>query len=240
MSTEEKVEMADVPLTTAVDGEKTNEQEAATQETKPKKNIFSNLFAKKQKHDALIDADESAEASKEKAKSPVRNWFACRMKKCHTTEHTDSTMPMTIGVNLLDRDEKLINEHIKLSFEDIMAEPDGYHSWDWVWKSTNKLFVGTRKVFYRLLAFIVAFPCALVWALIFALLTCLNVWLLTPLARALAIPAVCIAKVWAFLIQSIFDPIFRSCGLLYSNVHVKRYQLEPYDVPGKFGFNETV
>ncbi|KFD54381.1 hypothetical protein M514_04724 [Trichuris suis] len=224
MSTEEKVEMADVPLTTAVDGEKTTEQEAATQETKPKKNIFSNLFAKKQKHDALIDADETAEASKEKAKSPVRNWFACRMKKCHTTEHTDSTMPMTIG----------------LSFEDIMAEPDGYHSWDWVWKGTNKVFVGTRKVFYRLLAFIVAFPCAVLWALIFALLTCLNVWLLTPLARALAIPAVCIAKVWAFVIQSIFDPLFRSCGLLYSNVNVKRYQFEPFEPTGKFGFSETV
>ncbi|KHJ42291.1 Caveolin [Trichuris suis] len=205
MSTEEKVEMADVPLTTAVDGEKTTEQETATQETKPKKNIFSNLFAKKQKHDALIDADETAEASKEKAKSPIT-----------------------------------YVSPFQLSFEDIMAEPDGYHSWDWVWKGTNKVFVGTRKVFYRLLAFIVAFPCAVLWALIFALLTCLNVWLLTPLARALAIPAVCIAKVWAFVIQSIFDPLFRSCGLLYSNVNVKRYQFEPFEPTGKFGFSETV
>ncbi|KRZ68853.1 Caveolin-1, partial [Trichinella papuae] len=216
MSSEEKVEMADVPLTAAVDGEDTT-KEAGVNEAgaKTKKSMFHNLFVKKQKHDALINTenDQSEHDKIPKTNCPVKKWFFCQARNCQ--EQADSAQSqMTIGINMLDRDEKQLNEHIKLNFEDILAEPDGYHSWDWVWRGTYHTFNTLRRFIYRFLALLFAVPCAIVWAMLFALLTSINVWILTPLAIAISIPAVWLAKTWNFIIRSLLDPFFKSCGLM--------------------------
>lgn len=46
-----------------------------------------------------------------------------------------------------------------------------------------------------MLALLCALPCAIIWGLVFALLTVTNVWVATPGARALTVPALWLAKV---------------------------------------------
>jgi hypothetical protein len=130
---------------------------------------------------------------------------------------------MTVGINLLDRDERAINEHVKLSFEDIYGEPDTTHSWDCVWRLTFRIFSWTRCFFYRLFALLLAIPSAIIFGLLFALLTVINIFACVPIGRALTIPATWIAKTWNFVVRSLFDPCFRSCGLCLSSVTVRRY-----------------
>jgi len=166
-------------------------------------------------------------AAEKKPKKPVWPPTWLQRKKCCDAAGTDKPCEhktdMSIGLNMNDRDEHLINEHIKLSFEDILAEPDSAHSWDCAWRLTFRTFTHVRCFVYKVLALIAAIPCAIIWGIVFALFTCVNVWLATPLARLLTIPALWLAKTWNFIIRSFFDPLFRSCGLCFSSIHMRRY-----------------
>lgn len=115
----------------------------------------------------------------------------------------------TVGINLLDRDERSVNEHVNVSlykefvwgsktyhfllpllqvnFEDIIGEPDAAQGFDGAYRLAFGLFSFVRFWVYRLLAVILAVPLALVWAVVFALLTLVSVWLLTPAFRVLDI-----------------------------------------------------
>jgi len=156
----------------------------------------------------------------------LTRWFkkdgdsACNKKKCGDS---DAAATMSIGINLLDRDERGINEHVKLSFEDIYGEPDSTHSWDCVWRLTYRIFTWTRCFFYRLFALLFAIPSAIVFGVLFALLTVVNIFACVPFGRALTIPATWLAKTWNFIVRSLFDPISRSCGLCCGSINVRRY-----------------
>ncbi|RWS11427.1 hypothetical protein B4U79_00113 [Dinothrombium tinctorium] len=86
----------------------------------------------------------------------------------------------TIGLNVLDRDEKGINDHVNLTFEDIIAETDSNQSFEFFWRLTFILFNFTRFWIYRILAAIIAIPIALIWAIIFAFVNLITVWCCTP------------------------------------------------------------
>lgn len=87
----------------------------------------------------------------------------------------------------------------QLSFEDILAEPEGAHSLDFAWRLAFRVFGAVKSGVYKLLALIVAVPLAVLWGVLFALLTVLNVWACVPAARALAIPGTWVAKVPSLL-----------------------------------------
>jgi len=130
---------------------------------------------------------------------------------------------MSIGLNMLDRDEKGMAQHVALSFEDVFAEPDQTQSWDCVWRLTHRLFTATRLFMYRLLTLIIVVPVALIFALLFALAAVLNNFICVPGARFLAIPLTWLAKAWNFLVRSIFDPLFRSLSLCFSGMSIRRH-----------------
>lgn len=174
-----------------------------------------------------VDATDAAPVgndAEKKCKKPVWPAWLQRKKCCDVENKCDKhKCDMSIGLNMNDRDERALNEIVKLNFEDILAEPDSAHSWDCAWRLTFRTFTGVRCIVYKLLALLIALPCALIWGIVFALLTLLNVWAATPFARALQIPALWLAKAWNFVIRSLFDPIFRSCGLCCSSIHMRRY-----------------
>ena len=247
---DENVEMEQVPLKsdtdkpaedetkTAEETEKPAEETAEEKKEKPASKFFS-FFShkdKKKDKDAVEGETEKKEVPEEgaevtepaviipKEKKPMFGGFFCKKKE--KTEDTDAKPvdQMTIGINMLDRDERGINEHVKLAFEDVFGEPDSYyHSWDCVWRLNYRVFMFTRTFFYRLCALICVLPCALIWGLVFAILTVANIWACVPLGRAWTIPGMWIAKTWNFIIRSLFDPCFRSCGLCLSSVTVRRY-----------------
>jgi len=131
---------------------------------------------------------------------------------------------MTVGLNFLDRDEKHVNEHINIQFEDVLAEPDGGHSFEGVWRMAYVVFTGTKFWLYRLLAALCALPCALCWGINFACLSFCHIWAITPFLRVFDLFFYFIKRIWSAIVHTLCDPIFESVGMLFSNVRVHRRQ----------------
>lgn len=112
----------------------------------------------------------------------------------------------TNGINFLVRDEKSINEHVnvrrsmelkfvshdlllftQVAFEDVIGEPDATQGFEAAYRFSFGLFQFVRFWLYRVLMFIVSVPIALVWAVVFAFLSLLSVWVLTPAFRVIDI-----------------------------------------------------
>jgi len=236
---EEKVEMSEVPLEktgattdTATAGDLAKGEERTPSFMKPKFTMPAFLKRDRSKSkEKTVDATEkekenliNGDSPKPDATKPKRQWF----KKKPAPEGTDAPAEpkpcdMTIGLNMNDRDEKCINENVKLQFDDIFGEPEGYHSVDCAWRSTYRTFNGVRCVCYKILAAIFAIPCAIVWGFIFALLACLNVWACVPTGKCMNISLGWIFKTWGYIIHSLFDPLFRAIGLCCGAIHVRRH-----------------
>ncbi|KAF7246466.1 Caveolin-2 [Varanus komodoensis] len=77
---------------------------------------------------------------------------------------------------VVDRDPNGINSHLKLGFEDVIAEPPSTHSFDRVWICSNALFELSKYLMYKLLTLFLAVPLALVAGILFAVLSCLHIW----------------------------------------------------------------
>uniref|UniRef100_A0ACB8FQD5 Caveolin-2 n=2 Tax=Sphaerodactylus townsendi TaxID=933632 RepID=A0ACB8FQD5_9SAUR len=75
-----------------------------------------------------------------------------------------------------DRDPHGLNSHLKLGFEDVIAEPASTHSFDRVWICSHALFELSRYLIYKLLTLFLAIPLALVAGILFAVLSCLHIW----------------------------------------------------------------
>ena len=218
MSTEpEKVEMEAVPLKTDTD-EKPAEE--TTKKEVPKKTWF---FQKdKKKAAAAVEGEEKApEEEKKKEKKPCF-WSRCSAKKA---EGEEAEKQMSCGVDMTVRDEKALNDHVKISFEDIFGEPDTAHAWDCTWRATNTVFNGTRCFFYKLFSFLIFLPAAFIFAFFIALFTAFNNYIATPFAKLVTIPVSWFTLTWAFLVRTLLDPLFRSCGLCLSGVSVRKYGL---------------
>ncbi|XP_053113171.1 caveolin-2 isoform X3 [Hemicordylus capensis] len=76
-----------------------------------------------------------------------------------------------------DRDPHGLNTHLKLGFDDVIAEPASTHSFDRVWICSHALFEISKYLIYKLLTLILAIPLALVAGILFAVLSCLHIWL---------------------------------------------------------------
>jgi len=124
----------------------------------------------------------------------------------------------TIGLNVLDRDERKVNDHINILFEDVIGEPDPTHGFEFVWRLTYLLFNATRFWLYRIIAAIIAIPLALLWAVIFAFINLATIWCFTPLLRIFDITLHYVHRVWSGLVRCVLDPFFSSGALLFQNM----------------------
>ena len=70
---------------------------------------------------------------------------------------------------------------LQIGFDDVLAEPYNAHGFEGVWKLAFVLFSETKGWLYRLFAALIAVPCALLWALVFALVSVLYIWIGAPL-----------------------------------------------------------
>ncbi|CAJ0565233.1 unnamed protein product, partial [Mesorhabditis spiculigera] len=228
MSTEaEKVELEAVPLKTDTDTPAEPETTTEAVIVAPKRSWFSKKATKKADDDEK-KAEEGAvtgEACKKKC------WW--RREKAEKTEEQQKADHISIGINLVDRDEKNINDHVKFGFEDIFGEADTAHSWDCVWRLVFRVFTWTRLFVYRLGSLLIGLPAAIIFGVLFALFTVLNVFACVPLAKLLSIPAQWIAKVWTYVVEAVFDPVFRSIGLIWSRITARNYGIHshPTDLP---------
>jgi len=123
----------------------------------------------------------------------------------------------TVGLNVIDRDEKHISEQVNVLFEDVLGEPDPTHNFEFVWRLTYLIFNFTRFWLYRLFAAVLAIPLALIWAVFFAIINVKVIWVINPLLRIFEIVLHYVHRVWNGLIRTFLDPFFASAGLLFSH-----------------------
>ncbi|XP_030071603.1 caveolin-1 [Microcaecilia unicolor] len=125
----------------------------------------------------------------------------------------------TKEIDLVNRDPKHLNDDVvKIDFEDVIAEPDGTHSFDGIWKASFTTFTVTKYWFYRLLSAIFGIPMALMWGIYFAILSFLHIWVVVPCIRIYLIAIQCISRIYSIYIHTICDPLFEAIGLMCSNI----------------------
>jgi len=133
----------------------------------------------------------------------------------------------TTGLNVLDRDENKINEHVNLTFEDIIGEPDANSGFEFIWRLTYLLFNFTKFWLYRIVAGLLAIPLAILWAVVFALLSVVSVWVCTPTLKIFDLLLFHVHKVWSGLVRTVLGPLFETAGLLFGNIRTRHEHPAP-------------
>uniref|UniRef100_A0A8C0U7Q4 Caveolin n=1 Tax=Cyanistes caeruleus TaxID=156563 RepID=A0A8C0U7Q4_CYACU len=112
-----------------------------------------------------------------------------------------------------------LNHHCNsIDFEDVIAEPEGTHSFDGIWKASFTTFTVTKYWFYRLLSAIFGIPMALIWGIYFAILSFLHIWAVVPCIRSYLIEIQCISRVYSICIHTFCDPLFEAIGKVFSSI----------------------
>ncbi|CAB1417893.1 unnamed protein product [Pleuronectes platessa] len=127
----------------------------------------------------------------------------------------------TKEIDLINRDPKQINEDVvKVEFEDVIAEPDGTHSLDGVWKLSYTTFTVSKYWCYRILSAIFGIPVALLWGFLFACISFCHIWAVVPCIKSCLIESQCISRIYSLCIQTFCDPFFEALGKVFSSVRV--------------------
>uniref|UniRef100_A0A8B9JEU3 Caveolin n=1 Tax=Astyanax mexicanus TaxID=7994 RepID=A0A8B9JEU3_ASTMX len=116
-------------------------------------------------------------------------------------------------------DESGINLHV--NFEDVIAEPASVRSLDKVWLWSHALFEVSRLWIYRLISLLLAVPVALLLGMLFALLSCLHIWLIMPSVQLLLINMHWVKVVWASVLDLTISPFFSSLGRCCGAINIR-------------------
>jgi len=129
---------------------------------------------------------------------------------------------LSAGLNLADRDGKSINTDVCLDFDDVLAEPGSTHGLDPVWQISFVIFSQTKLWLYRIFAALVAIPAALLWALVFSLITVVYVWILAPALRLFELGVAVARRVFVGVMRCTVEPVCSAVGAVFSNVGVSQ------------------
>ncbi|XP_072123703.1 caveolin-2 isoform X2 [Mobula birostris] len=73
------------------------------------------------------------------------------------------------------RDPGGINTHIKVSFEDVIAEPVATQSFDGIWICSHASFEISKFVLYKVLTLFLAIPLAFIIGILFAIISYIHI-----------------------------------------------------------------
>nr|XP_046241222.1 caveolin-2-like [Scatophagus argus] len=110
------------------------------------------------------------------------------------------------------RDPKNVNKCLKVTFEDVIAEPSSVRSFDKVWLWSHALFEVSRLWCYRFISLLLAVPVSLAAGLLFAVLSCLHIWLIMPCVQLLLINMHWVQTAWGNILNIVISPLFTSTG----------------------------
>jgi len=123
-------------------------------------------------------------------------------------------------LDLVNRDPNSLNDHVKVAFEDVLAEPDGAHSIDCVWKLSYLCFNCCKGCAYKILTLCCGICIACAWGCEFATIAFDHVWYWTPLLRIFSIYCGTIQKVWGICLSCCLQPCCETLGYCFSNIRV--------------------
>ncbi|CAI9595736.1 unnamed protein product [Staurois parvus] len=136
-----------------------------------------------------------------------------------------SDMPMltekTYESSQQDRDPNNLNSYLKLGFEDVIAEPDTTHSFDKVWICSTALYEISKYLIYKVLTLLLAIPLAFVIGVLFAILSCLHIWIVMPFVKTCLMVLPSVQAIWRGVTDSLIAPFFASMGRCFSSVSMR-------------------
>jgi len=173
------------------------------------------------------------------AKPPKKNKLAflpkveldvkCKIKRGHLPE-PNITPKYYKDVDYENRDRNGLNPDLKVNFADVIAEPEGAHSFKTIWGTSFKTYSLTKFWCYRILTAVLAVPLSVFWGLYFALLAFCSIWCISPCIKGFIIWTTFISKIWGLMVRTFLDPLFESFGLIFTKIQVTlRMQNEAVD-----------
>nr|XP_002121925.1 uncharacterized protein LOC100180042 [Ciona intestinalis] len=184
------------------------EEFVVVDETEPKEEGDS---SKHPSRDASPSNQEVEEPKKKKKKKRVRGL----------------DLPVQVFKSRSERDPEFINQDLRVNFDDVIAEPEGYYTPKYSWHLSKEVYGFSKGCCYSVASFFCSVPAAFLWGIWFAFIACLNIWLLVPFRRCHNIKMSLWKGFWGVTVSSIFDPIFQSIGMVFNNMRV---QTDKYEV----------
>ncbi|XP_023851120.1 caveolin-2 [Salvelinus sp. IW2-2015] len=135
-------------------------------------------------------------------------------------QEEDSTHSDTRSL-VKNRDPRGVNKYLKVTFEDVIAEPPSVRSFDKVWLWSHALFEVSRLWCYRLISLLLAVPVSLVAGILFAVFSCLHIWLIMPFIQLFLINMHWVQTVWGSVLDIAIAPFFKSMGKCCSRINVR-------------------
>jgi len=130
-------------------------------------------------------------------------------------------------IDLVNRDPNNMNNYIQVEFDDVLAEPEGAHSADCIWKNSHKCFSCGMKFVYKLLTYCCGMCIALSWGCTFGEIAFANIWFFTPFMRLLTIVLHPLKKIFSIMLSTFLAPCIETYGLIFSRIHVTNSTGEP-------------
>lgn len=119
-----------------------------------------------------------------------------------------------------DRDPKNHNDFVQVGFSDVICEPPTVRSPQCAYYFTKTVFDNTTYATYSLLTLIFGGILSFAYGLTCGVLSFFLIWVATPFLRAWFIVLGLAAKFWLFFVKCFYDPLYESCGKIFSNVNI--------------------
>uniref|UniRef100_A0A3B3IEE7 Caveolin n=2 Tax=Oryzias latipes TaxID=8090 RepID=A0A3B3IEE7_ORYLA len=163
----------------------------------------------------LSDSNESPELEKEEETQTL--WKAQPSVEEEENIHTSTLVEISDTKPLIKtRDPRGINDCLKVTFEDVIAEPVSVRSGDRVWIWSNALFEVSRVWLYRILTVVLAIPMSVLSGVLFAIFSCFHVWMVGPCVEYVLIGTRWLQSLWNVVLGVFVLPFSRTakrcCG----------------------------
>ncbi|XP_068567810.1 caveolin-2 [Cebidichthys violaceus] len=161
-----------------------------------------------------IDLEDSSGSDEfDNGEEPETLWRADRSVDEEEDIHTSTLVEISDTKPLINvRDPRHINDCLKVTFEDVIAEPVSVRSGDRVWFWSNALFEVSRVWIYRIVTVLFAIPISIISGLLFAILSCFHIWIVGPCSHCILIGARWLQSLWSIVLGIIVRPFFTSAG----------------------------
>jgi len=123
-------------------------------------------------------------------------------------------------VDLVNRDPNSINPTLGAHFEEVLAEPDGIHSIDCLWRNGYMCFNGGKSCCYKFMSTICGLCLALCWGCVFACVAFEHIWCITPCVKCFDLNCDCARRFWKSIVDCCCGPLCETYGLMFSRIRV--------------------
>ncbi|XP_039971847.1 caveolin-2 [Xiphias gladius] len=161
-----------------------------------------------------IDLGDSSDPEElDNGEEPQTLWRAPPSLEEEEDIHTSILVEISDTKPLINvRDPRGINDCLKVTFEDVIAEPVSVRSGDRVWIWSNALFEVSRVWIYRIVTAILAIPLSIISGLLFAILSCIHIWILGPCIQCILMGMRWLQSLWSIVLGVIVHPFLTSAG----------------------------